>query len=324
MIQKISMIVALMLLLPSGAYAASPAVDDLTARVEALEALISDLQGQIDAIGPHSPDLTSDVAANATAIASIGPHFSGDHDDLTNVTSDQHHISEAASVADLEYLLANVSRGVDLYTGKDTLRLAGMNLQVVNGSGTTDGSPDGTGNVIIGYNKLGNGDGDARTGSHMLVIGEQNSYTSYGGMVVGFSNTASGGYASVSGGSENIASGVYSSVSGGYLNEASNYYSSASGGGGNIASGGYASVSGGANNEASGYISSISGGELNNASGNSASVNGGKINWADGSYSSISGGESNAAYGLASSVSGGAVKQAASPYCWEGDPTEDC
>ena len=43
--------------------------------------------------------------------------------------------------------------------------------------------------------------GDVRTGSHNLVLGDENNYSSYGGQVAGSDNTISNGYASVSGGS---------------------------------------------------------------------------------------------------------------------------
>jgi hypothetical protein len=33
----------------------------------------------------------------------------------------------------------------------DTLLFDGMNVQVANGTGTTDGEPNGTGNLIVGY-----------------------------------------------------------------------------------------------------------------------------------------------------------------------------
>ena len=90
-----------------------------------------------------------------------------------------------ARVAALEALLADVTRGTDPNTGQDTLTFSAMNVQVVSGSGTTNGIVNGTGNLIIGYNELRSGGGDVRTGSHMLVNGYGNNYTAYGGMVVG-------------------------------------------------------------------------------------------------------------------------------------------
>ena len=149
-----------------------------------------------------------------------------------------------ARIAALEALLANVTRGTDPNTSQDTLTFTNMNVQVVSGSGTTTGTPTGTGNLIIGYNELREED-NVRSGSHMLVIGELNNYSSFAGMVVGQYNTASGGFSSVSGGLRNVASAWFASVSGGADNTASSNGASVSGGGANIASSESASVSGG-------------------------------------------------------------------------------
>jgi len=197
----------------------------------------------------------------------------------------------------LKALLAGVTREIDGNTNKDTLRFSNINVQIVNGSNTTDGTPTGTGNLIIGYNETGNPNGDERTGSHMLVIGLGNNYSAFGGMVVGNQNTTSGNYSSVSGGSGNIASGVEASVSGGINNIASGDESSVSGGYSNTASGGHASVSGGNHNTARGGWSSVSGGYSNTANSMQSSVSGGINNIASGYWSSVSGGKSRTAAG---------------------------
>jgi len=221
-----------------------------------------------------------------------------------------------ARIAALEALLADVSRGTDPNTGQDTLTFGGvngMNVQVVNGKGTTSGQGNGTGNLIIGYNEL-RGSEDVRTGSHTLVIGKEHNYSSRVGMVVGFHSTVSGDFASVSGGANNTASGPYASVSGGLGNTASGERSSVSGGQGNVASGLLASVSGGGNNEASGARSSVSGGYSNIASFDSASVSGGFQNLASGERSSVSGGQENTAENDNASVSGGQSNTASGEF----------
>ena len=169
--------------------------------------------------------------------------------------------------------------------------IEGANLHVVNGTGSTDGEVNGLGNVIIGYNEpRANFDND-RSGSHMLVVGKYNNYSSFGGIVVGFHNETSGiGYSSVSGGSNNEASGLWSSISGGFDNTASGLDSSLSGGNGNTASGSFSSVSGGRDNEANGIDFVVSSGYNNTTSGFAASVSGGHGNNASGSFSSVSGG----------------------------------
>ena len=60
------------------------------------------------------------------------------------------------------------------------IRFTAVNVQIVNGSGSTDGLPNGSGNLIVGYNETGNLSGDNRSGSHNIVGGKANSYSSYG------------------------------------------------------------------------------------------------------------------------------------------------
>jgi hypothetical protein len=186
------------------------------------------------------------------------------------------------------------------------------NLIVNDGGGSTDtlvtnAAGNGLGNLIIGYNQGGRADasGDIRTGSHNLILGDGNNYSSYGGLVVGFLNTISAQYACVSGGSFNAASGQYASVSGGYGNLAGSYFASVSGGNQNIANNLYSSISGGNGNTASGQYASVSGGNGNAASNTYSSVSGGAQNTAGGIYSSVSGGQSSTASGQYTSVSGG-------------------
>lgn len=192
----------------------------------------------------------------------------------------------------------NVSR-----SGNDII-FSGVNVRVVNGTGTTDGTPNGLGNMIVGYNEV-RGAGDDRSGSHNLVVGSQNNYASYGGLVAGYLNTLSDIYASVSGGINNTASGGFSSISGGSNNTASGVRSSVSGGIDNKASGGFSSVCGGSTNTADGYCSSITGGESNMTGSNYTSVTGGSHNIANRSFAVVSAGAYNTASGDKSSVSGG-------------------
>jgi hypothetical protein len=167
-----------------------------------------------------------------------------------------------ARITALEELLASVT----LENGGQDFVFTGVNVHVRSGSGATDGTINGLGNLIVGYNEA-RSLGSDKSGSHNLVVGPNHNYTSYGGLVAGYQNTISGGWASVSGGRNNTASGNYSSVSGGFANIASGMQSSVSGGGANTASGDYSSVSGGGGNTASGSSSSVSGGLARSVSG---------------------------------------------------------
>jgi hypothetical protein len=166
--------------------------------------------------------------------------------------------------------------------------ITGANLRIVNGLGSTE-TTNGVGNLIVGYNEFDPLITNIRTGSHNVVVGRANNFSSFGGLAVGTLHEISGRYSSVCGGDQNIASADNSSVCGGFGNTASGVISSISGGAGNTASGFQAAVSGGTRNTASGLSSSVSGGQDNTASGDFSSVSGGlnrtapaENNWAAG------------------------------------------
>ncbi|MGQ0667674.1 MAG: hypothetical protein ACT4O4_11640 [Nitrospiraceae bacterium] len=120
----------------------------------------------------------------------------------------------------------------------------GVNVHVQSGSGATVDTTTGLGNLIIGYNEIRtDGVGVNRTGSHNLVGGAMNSFSSSGGLVFGTTNTISGRYAAILSGDQNVASGLTSAILGGGLNTASGQSSTVFGGfsstGLNAASGPY-------------------------------------------------------------------------------------
>lgn len=198
-----------------------------------------------------------------------------------------------------------------------TLRIHGVNVQLVNGLRATNGHAadplsvdpgvvrtNGLGNLIIGYNEPAFLFTE-RTGSHNLVVGKQHSWSSVGGLLAGDNSTVSAPYASVTGGQGNHASGAFSTCHGGLLNEATGEHATCSAGSYNIASGMRTTTCGGAYNIASGAYATCSGGEQNTADGINAVVSGGNANFATGNLASVSGGSSNRAEGYAAGVSGG-------------------
>jgi hypothetical protein len=152
-------------------------------------------------------------------------------------------------LAALEFLLRHIS--VDAHE----MIITGANLRIVNGLGATQ-TTNGLGNLIVGYNELrqenpdcprvnpGNCT-DTRTGSHNLVVGEENNFSRFGGIVVGLHNETSGDFSAVSGGEGNTASGTWSAISGGTNNRTPGFASAVSAGLRNIASGDRSAVSGG-------------------------------------------------------------------------------
>lgn len=88
--------------------------------------------------------------------------------------------------------------------GQRTVVFSGVNVQLLNRSHTED--PDGTGNLILGTNKL-NGQARARGGSHNLVIGIGASYPGVGSLLVGDNHSAGTGRFNVLFGSGNTING---------------------------------------------------------------------------------------------------------------------
>jgi hypothetical protein len=226
----------------------------------------------------------------------------------------------AQRVAALEDLLKHFSRE------KNDIFITGANLHIVNGLGETDcitedgeaipDCPNGLGNLIVGYNEPRGFEEDIRTGSHNVVVGQQHSFSRFGGLVVGSQNTISGDFTVVSGGLDNTASGLGAAVSGGVGNTASGVFASIIGGGANTASGESASVSGGLANRATFLYAAVSGGRGNTASNDGAVVSGGTFNTASSSEAVVSGGLDNTANGQYSSVSGGFERTAPGEFDW--------
>jgi len=228
----------------------------------------------------------------------------------TALTTEEQEILDAMSIVMLDDGAGNLVN--------KTIRFTGVNVQVVNGLGATNGNTNnpqtinpnntnvnGVGNVIVGYNELGNPLGDDRTGSHNLVLGQGNSHPSFGGLAAGRSNTISGVFSSVSGGEKNNAKARFGSISGGKSNTVKGVHTSASGGFFNTATGNFASISGGQSNKATGAAASVSGGSANLASGARSSISGGLANAASATNTWVSGGRDNTASSSYASVSGG-------------------
>jgi hypothetical protein len=137
-----------------------------------------------------------------------------------------------AQVSELQETVTRLTAILEGVTREgNALVLSGMNVYVVSGKGATDATPNGLGNLIVGYNEDGGQTlGNDNVGSHNLIIGKNNTASSYGGIVAGESNKATAPYATITGGFNNTAGGEYSSVSGGQLNAAKGDYATVGGG----------------------------------------------------------------------------------------------
>lgn len=228
---------------------------------------------------------------------------------------------------------------VEQVNGIRTVRLTGVNLQVVNGANATE-TINGAGNVIIGYDepttitaprvcsKATNSAGFAlrdeasclegggvfanqhKSGSHNLVLGSQNNYSSAGGIVAGRANFINQLYASVLGGILNVANGRGAVIVAGQSNTAPGRDAAIVSGIANDGSGAHSGILGGSANRTADQSTTVGGGDRNAALGLGASVSGGSRNTASGHDSHVSGGRGNTASGIGSSVLGGNTRTA--------------
>jgi len=108
----------------------------------------------------------------------------------------------AQRVAALEALLAGVTRTT--HNGYATMQFSGVNLQLVNGMGTTY-STNGLGNLIIGYDADNVAPVNLQYGSHNLIVGDEHSWLTPGGVLFGYANRINGAGATVTGGAGRVA-----------------------------------------------------------------------------------------------------------------------
>ncbi len=172
------------------------------------------------------------------------------------------------SVASLDTKTKYLTTGVDR-NGYPASYFTACNVYIQDGLGSTSGMPtdpidfgmfgygplprtNGLGNLIIGYNEPqafhapGGTVTGQYTGSHNLIVGAGNQYSSFGAIV---------------GGAVNYSDAPYGSILDGYQDECSGSVSTITAGVYNLATGVLSSVGGGYNNSASGVNSTVSGGE---------------------------------------------------------------
>lgn len=196
------------------------------------------------------------------SLAGIASQSAGNRQTLGVLTAEQREILSHMSLVQLD----------DGMGGQvQTLRISGVNVQIVNGLGATNGYPlapssfdgnltqvNGLGNLILGYNETDAG--SVRTGSHNLIVGRNNDYTSFASLVAGTDNDLLAPASSIAGGFHNVTSAVHSAILGGEDN---------------ATAGERSAIGGGISNRANALRSWISGGQGNNANASAASIAGG-------------------------------------------------
>jgi hypothetical protein len=185
--------------------------------------------------------------------------------------------------------------------GKPTVQFASVNVQIINGSGST-ATNNATGNLVLGYDESPG----SQTGSHNLILGGTQTATGHGDIVAGYENKVTGNWG-IAAGDRNTVGGTASAALGGYDNVVSSSYSSLAGGCSNRVGTSSGSISslctntatyahdfafagGGMGNQATGIESSVTGGSNNVASAQAATVTAGEFNIANDELSFIGGG----------------------------------
>lgn len=136
---------------------------------------------------------------------------------------------QANQIKTLETALQSATNKTKFVTVSGTdMMIRGANVYIQNGA-TVNTPANGLGNLILGYNASRGDKMDTRTGSHFLVMGNENDYLGNGGMVGGEHNRASGGSVILTG-NHNVADGMESVILTGGLNEAHGTYSLVGGG----------------------------------------------------------------------------------------------
>ncbi len=163
-----------LLLLTAGGPSPSSEDEGLSDRIDALERLVDAQKTQILLLHDMIRETRSLTGTNSARISRLNT-ATGDFADLTEVV----HLDDAGDVV-----------------------IDGANLRIVNGTGRTH-QLNGFGNLLIGY------DAECsacdRVGSHNIVLGIDNIYSSHSGLVNGTENQLLEAHATVLGGSENTA-----------------------------------------------------------------------------------------------------------------------
>lgn len=253
--------------LDSAALEASVAA--LLQRVVALESANGQLRSQVDG-------LIASSAAQASSISALQGDLADANAEIQQLqgTND----AQSLSIVSLDSRVTGLQTKTNAITtsGAD-LFFTGVNVHIRSGAGITSATPNGRGNLIIGYNEAASAPNPSvRSGSHNLVLGERNSYSSWGGIVGGVDNRISAPSASVLSGDSNQATGPQSVIVSGT---------------GGLADDTTAVVIGGFQNRATGFRSVAVSGWQNDAQGSYSAILGGDTNVATATESSIGGGD---------------------------------
>jgi hypothetical protein len=211
-----------------------------TPTLKKLARTVAALQKKVNAQATRITALSSRIASDEATISTLTSKLAGDE---ATISAQGAALSTAAPLLAIAPYVSLTTADLNGVKGPNIV-FQGANVHVRSTTASDDVS--GLGNLIVGWNEIDLPVSTPyRTGSNNLVVGKANNFTSWGCLVAGSDNLASGHCASVSGGNSNTASAGCASVSGGFGNTASGVNATVSGGQGNAASGTDAAVSGG-------------------------------------------------------------------------------
>lgn len=277
-----------------------------------------------NAAGP-APCIAGDVNGDGSVdisdpVALLGYIFQGAPVPVACASGNHLSQAEVTLLQDILPHLSVVYLDDGLGNGMKTVRFTGVNVQIVNGLGSTNGFPsqptfgllsgvaqtNGLGNLLVGYNAAaipGVAPPEV-TGSHNIIVGYYNECAGFGSLVVGFSNSVADGFSCVLGesnsadwgrscvlgGQNNTTSAENAVVVGGNLNTAGGTESVICGGNENTTTGVHSVVSGGSHNSSQAGQSVVCGVDQNTASGQNSVVGGGAFRSTTGSSNWVAGG----------------------------------
>lgn len=220
--------------------------DDLVTRLAAQEAAIEALQAEVAAlraelslretVDAHSSDVTALQEADAAAAATDADHgerLADAEARLEALEAADVDVDERASaleeVSDDVALIVGMMAPLHNYVLVDTanhhVKFTGANVYVQSGSGATDGAVNGLGNLIVGYDEANTWKTSDKSGSHNLIIGTGNNYSSWGSAIFGTENESTAPVSAVLGGDRNTVAYEGAVIVTGYQNEANAAYS---------------------------------------------------------------------------------------------------
>lgn len=166
------------------------------------DADVAALNARVDALEAELELQNADVAALAELVAALEEALAA----LEVLVGD---LEGASGLPDVVARLAEVLSE----DASGDLILEGVNLWIRSGGGATEATPNGKGNLLLGY---GEADGsEARTGSHTLVIGPGNDWLGTYGIVVGQNHLLGVGGGGLLGGESGTVNGAGGVVVGG-------------------------------------------------------------------------------------------------------------